>query len=108
MDRKLIEIEDVKNVFKKVGFKPDESELCMGWTSPEMEEPLTNGDHSVAELTPEEEGYLRCMGYAFNEKKVDPLRMRALYETFWKTVRSLRNLPPIDLTIKEGKYIVAR
>jgi len=107
MDRKLIEIEDVKNVFKKVGFKPDESELCMGWTSPEMEEPLTNGDHSVAELTPEEEGYLRCMGYAFNEKKVDPLRMRALYETFWKTVRSLRNLPSIDLTIKEGKYIVS-
>jgi hypothetical protein len=108
MDRQLIEIEDVKNVFKKVGFKPDESEVCMGWTSPEMEEPLTSGDHFVAELTPEEEGYLRCMGYAFNEKKVDPLRMRALYETFWKTVRSLRNLPPIDLTIKEGKYIVAR
>jgi len=107
MDGKLVDIEDVKNVFKKVGFGADESELCMGWTSPEMEKPLTRRDHFVAELTPEEEGYLRCMGYAFNEKKVDPLRMRALHETFWKTVRSLRDLPPIDLTVKGGKYIVA-
>ncbi len=107
MDETSVNIEDVKNVFKKVGFEPEESDYCIGWTSPELEEPLTHEDHFVAELTPEEEGFLRCMGYAFNEKKVDPMHLRALHETFWITVRSLRNLPPIDLTIKEGKYVVA-
>ncbi len=107
MDKQLVDIEDVKAVFKKVGFNPDESDHCMGWTSPELDEPINGGDQIVAELTPEEEGFLRCMGYAFNEKEVDSLRLRALHETFWKTVRDLHHLPLLDLTVKEGKYIVA-
>jgi len=107
MDGKLIDVEDVKSVFKEVGIKPEEFNQCMGWTSPKMVQPLTGGDTVLAELTREEEGYLRCMGYVHDEKVVDTLQLRALYETFWKTVRSLHDLPTVDLAVKGGKYVVA-
>jgi hypothetical protein len=107
MEEKLIDIEDVKSVFKRVGIEAEECNQCMRWTSPELEEPLTHRDTVLAELTPELQGFFHCMGYAYEEKDVDPFRMRALYETFWGTVRSLHNLPLNDLVVKEGKYIVA-
>jgi hypothetical protein len=107
MEDKLIDIADVKSVFKRVGIEGEECNQCMRWTSPALEEPLTNEDMVLVELTPEEQGFFHCMGYAYEEKDVDSLRMRALYETFWGTVRSLHNLPLDDLVVKEGKYIVA-
>ncbi len=106
MNERLIDIEDVRSVFKKVGIKSEECDQCMGWTSPELDAPLNPKERVLAELSPEEEGFLRCMGYAYEEKEVDSLRMRALYETFWKTVRDLHHLPFGDLTVREGKYIV--
>jgi hypothetical protein len=72
-----------------------------------LDEPLIREDAVLAELTPEEESFLRCMGYTSAEKVVDTVRLTALYETFWSTVRSLHDLPRIDLAVKEGKYIVA-
>jgi len=106
MDENLITVRDVKSVFKEVGIQSEECNQCMGRTSPEMNKPLTGEDIVLAELTPEEQGFFHCMGYVFEEKVVDTLRLRALYETFWMTVRSLHDLPPADLAIKEGKYIV--
>lgn len=107
MDEKSIDVEDLKSVLKRVGVKPEECNQCMEWTSPRFDEPLTSEDTILAELTPEERGFFGCMGYVFEEKVVDTVRLRALYETFWSTVRSLHDLPLLDLTIKEGKYIVA-
>lgn len=107
MEGKLFEIEDVKSVFKKFGFNSEECDQCIGWTSAKLDEPLIREDTVLAELTPEEEGFLRCMGYLSVEKVVDTVRLTALYETFWNTVRSLHDLPVIDLTVKEGRYIVA-
>jgi hypothetical protein len=47
------------------------------------------------------------MGYAYEEKVVDSLRLKALYEIFWGTVRSQHDLPLSDLTVKEGRFVVA-
>jgi len=105
MDQK-INAEDVKFVLKKVGLGPKESNYCMGWISPELNEPLTSKDKVLAELTPEEEGFLRCMGYVYAKNEVHPFRLMALHETFWKTIRSLHRLPPRDIVVKGGKYIV--
>ena len=105
MDQK-INAEDVKFVLKKVGLGPEESNYCMGWISPELNEPLTSKDSVLAELTPEEEGFLRCMGYVYAKNEVHPFRLKALHETFWKTIRNLHHLPPADLAVKAGKYIV--
>jgi hypothetical protein len=107
MDERLINVEDVKSVFKKMGIKSEECNQCLGWTSTKLDKPLTGEDTVLAELTPEEQGFFRCMGYVYEEKVFDTLRFRALYETFWSTVRSLHDLPTADLAIREGKYIVA-
>ena len=106
MDESVINVEDVKSVFREVGIHSEECNQCMGWTSPKLDNPLTHEDTVLAELTPEEQGFFRCMGYVFEEKVVDTLRLRALYETFWLTVRSLHDLPPADLAVRQGKYIV--
>ncbi len=106
MDERLINVEDVKSVFREVGIQSEECNRCMGRTSPELDKPLTGEDTVLAELTSEEQGFFRCMGYVFEEKVVDTLRLRALYETFWMTVRSLHDLPAADLAVKEGRYIV--
>jgi len=109
MDERLIKAEDIKSVFKEVGIKSsEECERCMEWTSQKLDKPLTNNDRVLAKLTPEEEGFFRCMGYASEEKVVDTLRLRALYETFWSSVRSQHDLPLGNLTLKEGRYVVAR
>ena len=107
MDEKLIDIEDVRSVFKKVGLESEECDNCLGWTSPKLDEPLSSEDTVLAELTPEEEVFFRCMGYAYEEKVVDTMRLRALYETFWSAMRRLHDLPLSDLAVKEGKFIVA-
>ncbi len=107
MDGNLIDINTAKSVLTKVGIHSEECDQCMRWTSPELDESLTREDMVVAELTPGEQGLLRCMGYAYEEKVVDTLRLRALYETFWIAVRSQHNLPMSDLAIKQGKFIVA-
>ncbi len=106
MNQEVIHIDDIKSVLQKVGLGPEESEYCMNWTCPELNTPLTDQDKVLAELSPEEEGFLRCMGYVYQEREVHPFRLLALHETFWKTIRNLHNLPPTDLTVKEGKYIV--
>ncbi len=106
MDEKLINVEDIKSVFKKVGIESQECDQCMGWTSPKLDASLTNKDTVLGELTREEQGFLRCMGYVLEEKVIDPLKFMALHETFWTTVRSLHDLPLGDLTVKGGKYIV--
>ena len=106
MTERLIDVEDVKAVFKEMGVGAEEYNQCRVWTSPKLEEPLTNQDTVLAELSREEQGFLRCMGYVFEEKVVDSLRAKALHETFWNTVRNLHDLPWSDLTVKEGKYIV--
>ncbi len=106
MDLRRINIEDVKSVFKKVGFEQEECDRCLVWNSPDLNEPLTAEDSVVAELTPEEQGFFRCLGYAYNGKGIDAFLLRALYEIFWGTVRTLHDLPLNDLTVKEGKYLV--
>ena len=106
MDEKLIDAKALQSVLKTVGIRPEEGDQCMAWTSPKFDEPLSNRDRVLAELTQEEQGFLRCMGYASEEKVVDILRLRALYEIFWGIVRKQHNLPPSDLTIREGKYVV--
>ncbi len=106
MDEKLFDVGDIKSVLRKVGIESKECDQCMGWTSPKLEAPLTNKDKVLGELTLEEQGFLRCMGYILEEKVIDPLKLIALHETFWTTVRSLHDLPSGDLTVKEGKYIV--
>jgi hypothetical protein len=104
---KLIDAKSVKFVLKRAGFQAEECDQCMGWTSPELGDPLTSEDKVIAELSPEEQGFLRCLIYGYEEKKeADPHRLRALYETFWGTVRILHNLPSNGLAVKEGKYIV--
>ena len=107
MDHRLLDVEDVKSVLKRVGIKTEECNQCMVWTSPQLDEPLTRKDTVLAELTPEEQGFLRCIGYTYEEKVVDSLRLLALHETFWKTIRSLHNLPSCKLAVREGKYVVA-
>jgi len=107
MDPRLIDADSVRSVLKKVGIQGEESYQCMRWISPKIEEPLPPEDTVLVELTREEQGFLRCMGYAYEEKVVDSLRLAALHETFWNTVRSLHNLPMNNLTVKGGKYIVA-
>jgi hypothetical protein len=77
------------------------------WTSQELDKPLTAKDMVLAELTKEEQGFIHCMGYAYEEKVVDSLRLKALYEIFWTTVRSQHDLPLSDLTVKEGRFVVA-
>ena len=108
MMERLIDVEDVKAVLREMGVESEEYNQCKIWTSPKLEEPLTHQDTVLAELSQEEEGFLRCMGYVFEEKVVDSLRAKALYETFWNTVRNLHDLPWSDLAVKEGKYIVER
>ena len=107
MTERLIDVEGVKAVFKEMGIESEEYNRCTVWTSPKLEEPLTNQDMVLAELSPEEQDFLRCMVYMFDEKVVDSLRAGALYETFWSTVRALHDLPGSDLAVKGGKYIVA-
>ena len=107
MDERLIRVEDIRSVFKEVGIKPEECELCMGWTSPKLDEPLTHNDQVLAELTPEEQGFLRCMDYTFEKKVVDTLRLRVVYEIFWNSVRSEHDLPMSNLSLKEGRFVVA-
>jgi len=106
MTERLIDVEDVKAVFKEMGVQSEEYNLCKVWTSSKLEKPLTNEDTVLAELSPEEQGFLRCMGYVLEEKVVDSFRAGALYETFWNTVRILHDLPWSDLAVKEGKYVV--
>ncbi len=106
MTERLIDVEDVKAVFNEMGVRSEEYNQCKVWTSSKLEEPLTSQDTVLAELTAEEQGFLRCMGYVFEEKVVDSFRAAALYETFWSTVRILHELPWSDLAVKEGKYIV--
>ena len=107
MDEKLIKVEDLKSVLKTVGIKQEEYGRCLEWTSPELDKPLTAKDVVFAELTPEERGFIHCVGYAYEEKVVDSLRLKALHEIFWGTVRSQHGLPLTDLTVKEGRYVVA-
>ncbi len=109
MDVRPVEIEEIKSVLiEKVGFNQKEAEACMIWTHPQLVSPLRSGEKVLAELTPEEQAFFRCMGYAFEEKEVDPLRLIALHDTFWTIVRNLHGLPSNDdLTVKEGKYVVA-
>ena len=106
MNENLIKVEDIKSVLKKVGIESKECDLCMRWSSAKLDTPLTGKDKVLGELTREEQGFLRCMGYVLEEKVVDPLKFMALHETFWTTIRSLRDLPSGDLTVKGGKYIV--
>jgi hypothetical protein len=107
MEKRLIDIDSVKSVLRKVGIKPEECDQCMGWTSPQLDQPLTGKDKVLAELTTEEQGFFRCMNYTYEEKVMDTLRLTALHQTFWITVRSLHNLPSSNLTVKGGKYVVA-
>ena len=106
MMERLIDVEDVKAVFREMGVRSEEYNRCKVWTSPKLEEPLNNKDKVLGELSPEEQGFLRCMGYVFEEKVVDSSRAGALYETFWSTVRMLHDVPWNDLAVKEGRYIV--
>ena len=108
MMERLIAVDGVKAVFREMGVRSEEYNQCKVWTSSKLEEPLNNKDTVLAELSPEEQGFLRCMGYVFEEKVVDTFRAGALYETFWNTVRILHDLPRSDLAVKEGKYIVER
>lgn len=107
MEQRLIDINAVKSLLKKVGIESEEFDQCMGRTSPQLDKPLTSEDTILAELTYEEQGFLRCMNYTYEEKVMDTLRLKALHYTFWNTVRSLHNLPSSNLTVKEGKYIIA-
>jgi hypothetical protein len=61
MEQRLIDVNAVKSVLKKVGIASDEFDKCMGWTSPPLDKPLTGEDAVLAELTSEEQGFLRCM-----------------------------------------------
>jgi len=106
MEPTRIDIDDVKSVLTKVGVDSKEYHQCLRWPFPEMEIPLKRGDAVIAELTVEEQGFLRCIGYVHEEKVTDTLRLKALRETFWSTIRSLHNLPTSPLAIKEAKYIV--
>jgi len=85
MEQRLIDIESVKSVLKKVGIDSEECDQCMGWTSPQLDKPLTSEDTVLAELTTEEQGFLRCMNYTYEEKVMDTLRLMALHDTFWNT-----------------------
>ena len=110
MKARPIEVTEIKSLLvERVGFNSQEAEKCMGWSHPNLVSPLKSGDEVLAELTQEEQGFFRCIGYAFEEKKAHPLRLTALHDTFWTAVKNLHNLPPNgDLAIKEGRYLVAR
>ena len=54
MGEKLIDVKDLESVLKTVGIKPKEYCRCLGWTSPEIDKPLTAKDMVLAELTQEE------------------------------------------------------
>ncbi len=107
MKHERIDIQNVKSVLKKVGIESEESDQCLRWSVPQLDMPLTQKDTVLAELTPAEQGFLRCIGYVHEEKVTDALRLTALRETFWSTIRSLHNLPRSPLAIKEAKYVVA-
>jgi hypothetical protein len=107
MDGKLIDVEDLESVLKTVGIKPEEYSHCLNWTTPEIDKPLTAKDIVLAELTQEEEGFIRCMGFAHEQKVVDSFRSKALHEIFWSSVKTQHDLPFNDLAVKEGRYIVA-
>ncbi len=101
-----LQIEDIKSVMKRVGIEGSEAEKAMVWRHPLLKKPLSPKDDVVAELTLEEQAFLRSVGYVLYEKKSDPLRRRALIETFWIAVRMFHDLPRGTVTIKEGKYLV--
>jgi hypothetical protein len=107
MDERTVEAAEVRNLFQTAGLNPEESSQCMTWTSPELDVPLTDQDQILAELSLEEQGFLRCMGYTVESKVMDTDLLRALYETFWGTVRTQHCLRQHDLAVKEGKYVVA-
>ncbi len=106
MDGQLIEIEDITSVMRKIGIEGSEAEKAMAWMNPTLERPLSEKDEVLAELTSEEQAFLRSIGYALHNKKGDPMRRRALIETFWTAVRIFHDLPLGKVTIKEGKYLV--
>ncbi len=106
MNENPLKIEDVRSLLKKIGVTSEEYEHCTGWTSPELNERLGGEDRIVAELTKEEEGLLRCMGYAQDVKVIDRLRLTALYEIFWGAVIDQHDLSSGDLAVKESKYVV--
>lgn len=109
MKARPVEVGEIKSVLvDRVGFDSKEAEVCLGWTHPRLIRPLKSGDKILAELTEEEQGFFRCIGYAFKEKKADSIRLTALKDTFWTAVKTLHNLPPVrHLAVKEGRYIVA-
>ncbi len=107
MGEKLIDAKDLQSVLKTVGIKPKEYGRCLGWTSPELDRPLTAKDMVLAELTQEEQGFIHCMGFAYEQKVVDSFRLKALHEIFWSSVKNQHDLRLTGLTTKEGKYVVA-
>ncbi len=108
MNVRPVEIKEVKAVLERVGLGAEETKACMFWTHPKLSRPLTKEDRVLAKMTPEEQAFLRCMGYVFEEKEIDPPRLAALHETFWTVIRGIHQLPSSnDVTVKEGKYIVA-
>jgi hypothetical protein len=103
-----IKIEEIESVMRRVGIDTREAESCMIWHHPKFDSPLTSHDEVLAVLTSEEQAFFRCVGYALYENKGDPVRLRALRETFWITIRMAHHLPTGSLTVKEGKYIVSK
>ncbi len=91
---------------KRVGVEGVEAEKAMLWGHPTLKRPLSYGDGVLAELTFEEQAFLRSVGYVLHKKKSDPLRRRALVETFWIALRMHHDLPEGTVMIKEGKYLV--
>ncbi len=110
MNTRPVELGEIKSVLVgRIGFDSKEAEGCLLWTHPELIRPLKSGDKILAELTKEEQGFFRCIGFAFNEKKADPMRLTALRDTFWTAVKNSHNLPSARrLTVKEGRYIVEK
>ena len=86
-ENKPEDAEEIKSVSKKWNSSWKRREQCMEWRFPKLDEPLAIKDTVLAELTRQEQGFLRCMGYAYEEKGiVDLLRLTALHETFWNTI----------------------
>ncbi len=101
-----LQVEDIKSVMKRVGVEGVEAEKAMAWRHPMLNKPLSGKDDVVAELTVEEQAFLRSVGYVLYKNKSDPLRRKALVETFWIAVRIFHDLPCGTVSIKEGKYLV--
>jgi hypothetical protein len=107
MNVRPVGMEEVKSVLERVGVEGNEASVCMAWSHSKLDEPLGDEDQVLAELTDEEQAFLRCMGYVFEEKEIDPLRLVALHKTFWTMIRGVHHLPSEeDITVKEGRYIV--